>query len=125
MSQAQLKRNEPGDSVQKSPEDKTAEYDIYVYFRPEDYGDGDHYWEKVKTTRNIHRAIKTAEKLYACNKYEKVEVKKKIVENNRTIGSTLRVYGNNTNHTAFPLLTFLFIIIGGFLAFAAGYFLNF
>ena len=85
---------------------KTVEYSVYVHYPPETCALGECCWEKTKTTSNVYRALKKAERLYKSHKYQKVEIKKKSVDyKNNVTGSILKTY--ESKNWTLPLYFFL------------------
>ncbi len=103
-----------------------TEYIIYTFELPKNNKASEkNRWKKYMSTKNQDTAIKEAKKLNSSQKFQKIEIKKKIMDKKkgRNVDVTLKIFENSPTAPIFEAKSVIAIIaICGILAFTATYY---
>lgn len=115
---AQAQKKDSGESGKE----QAITYTVYTHDWPRD-GKSSSSWEQKSSTTDMDKALKEAEGLHASGKYQKVEVKKKYVEEKtgRAIDITLRSFEGKAKMQIGAGMIAVFAVICGVAAFGITY----
>lgn len=123
---AQAKKKEAPAAAKESGKEKEKEkpitYTVYTHDWPKE-GQTSGAWEQKQSTTDMDKALREAESLHGSGKYQKVEVKKKYVEEKtgRAIDITLRTFEGKAKMKIGAGLIAVFAVLCGFAAFGITY----
>ncbi len=89
------------------------EYSVYAYSHFKDDELGHNHWKRVMVGSDVSAILLQAEKLFCSEKYQKIEIKKKIFDDKkgRNVASTFRIFENKSQNKYVRIGTVLLLTI--------------